>query len=81
MKHRFILATLVFCAANLFAHAQKSVPVLRPGDLVAVCGDSITEQKLYSLYNKTLAALHDAARPKPSGKFVFNKLKHTYAGI
>ena len=25
-------------------------PVLRSGDLVAVCGDSITEQRLYSLY-------------------------------
>ena len=28
----------------------RAEPVLRDGDLVAVCGDSITEQKLYSLY-------------------------------
>ncbi len=25
-------------------------PLVRPGDLVAVCGDSITQQKLYSVY-------------------------------
>ena len=30
-------------------HAQKS-DALQSGDLIAVCGDSITEQKLYSLY-------------------------------
>jgi len=32
------------------AAAPAAAPVLRSGDLVAVIGDSITEQKLYSLY-------------------------------
>ena len=54
---RSLLATLALGLAAPFAlHAAPDVapvataPVLRSGDLVAVCGDSITEQKLYSLY-------------------------------
>ena len=42
-----------FFALVLALAAIPSLPaasILRSGDLVAVCGDSITEQKLYSLY-------------------------------
>lgn len=44
---RLIAVTALFCAPVLSRSAE---PALRPGDLVAVCGDSITEQRLYSLY-------------------------------
>lgn len=41
----------LLCAITLSLVAPlRSAAVLRDGDLVAVCGDSITEQKLYSLY-------------------------------
>jgi lysophospholipase L1-like esterase len=42
---RCIIVALVVCAASICARAQ-----LQKGDFVAVCGDSITEQKLYSVY-------------------------------
>lgn len=41
------LSAFIFAAATLSASAQNS---LKPDDHVAICGDSITEQKLYSLY-------------------------------
>lgn len=44
---RAIIAVLVLAAAPVFA---VETPGLRPGDLVAVCGDSITEQRRYSLF-------------------------------
>ncbi|MFA6293300.1 MAG: GDSL-type esterase/lipase family protein [Victivallales bacterium] len=40
-----LFAALFIVAACLFA-----APLLQPGDLVAVCGDSITQQKVYSVY-------------------------------
>lgn len=43
----WLAALSLFAAASL---SRAAGPVLREGDLVAVCGDSITEQKLYSLY-------------------------------
>lgn len=42
-------------------HAQKAAE-LQSGDLVAICGDSITEQKLYSLY---MAAYFLLCQPAP----------------
>src|SRR3954463_14263779 len=44
---RLVLALVVFCALATNAPAQNQ---LQKGDFVAVCGDSITEQKLYSVY-------------------------------
>jgi lysophospholipase L1-like esterase len=48
---RFVLiaAVLCFSVLGLVAHAEEAA-ALKPGDYVAVIGDSITEQKLYSLY-------------------------------
>jgi len=40
-----VLSACLLAAVN-FSHAEG----LKPGDYVAVCGDSITEQKLYSLF-------------------------------
>jgi lysophospholipase L1-like esterase len=40
------LAVSFFAGAVFVLHAE---PVLQPGDRVAICGDSITEQKRYSL--------------------------------
>ncbi len=45
---RTLLAALALAVAS--APCLSAESVLRSGDLVAVCGDSITEQKLYSLY-------------------------------
>ena len=42
---RFYLVVLSFGAISLFASDD-----LRPGDVVAICGDSITEQGLYSAF-------------------------------
>lgn len=44
---RFVPVMLVVLALALGARAQNQ---LQKGDFVAVCGDSITEQKLYSVY-------------------------------
>ena len=42
---RFYLFVLTLGAISLFASDD-----LRPGDVVAICGDSITEQGLYSAF-------------------------------
>jgi len=50
MRHLFralVVACPLFALVN-FAAAEA--PVLKPGDHVAIIGDSITEQKLYSLF-------------------------------
>jgi lysophospholipase L1-like esterase len=48
---RSALALAVLCLASAAAPAQETArPVLRKGARVAVVGDSITEQKLYSKY-------------------------------
>ncbi len=46
---RRLLAALIL-VLSAGAVSLQAQPVLRSGDLVAVCGDSITEQRLYSLY-------------------------------
>jgi len=40
---------LTMASAGIPAHGQDT-PRLQQGDFVAICGDSITEQKLYSVY-------------------------------
>lgn len=45
MKIRAWIAVGLLLSATLLGQTK-----LRPGDLVAVCGDSITEQRLYSLF-------------------------------
>jgi hypothetical protein len=46
------MAALAACAASAVdvpcAHAESTV--LQSGDIVAVCGDSLTEQKVYSVF-------------------------------
>src|SRR5687767_12138893 len=42
-----LLALILVCFAPSQARAQEA---LKKGDFVAICGDSITEQKLYSVY-------------------------------
>ena len=44
------LCVLVLCLASACVHAQQGGQTLQKGDFVAICGDSITEQKLYSVY-------------------------------
>ena len=43
------MVILQFVTTVIPAFAQEA-PKLQPGDFVAICGDSITEQKLYSVY-------------------------------
>src|ERR1035437_521729 len=54
MTHLWKRAALIFTAAlaaTLWsAPAPAAEPPLKAGDLVAVCGDSITEQKIYSVF-------------------------------
>ena len=53
-------ATLVLLAIITLTSAARAQ--LQPDDLVAVCGDSITEQKLYSVYVQTYLL---ACKPQP----------------
>ena len=48
MKRIFLLSCLVLCLSVAMARAQDTG--LKDGDYVAVIGDSITEQKVYSLF-------------------------------
>ena len=48
LRQRLCLASVVLLGFTTQTRAAE--PVLRNGDLVAVCGDSITEQRIYSLY-------------------------------
>ncbi len=40
----------LFIAFSLFALKAFAAPVIEKGDVVAVCGDSLTEQKVYSVF-------------------------------
>ena len=40
----------IFIAFASFAPRTFAVPVIEKGDVVAVCGDSLAEQKVYSVY-------------------------------
>jgi hypothetical protein len=45
----------------------KAAPLLQSGDYVAICGDSITEQKIYSAYiEEYLIACQPVAKPQAS---------------
>lgn len=50
MKRRTSLCAALILALTFFSATYAAEPQLRQGDLVAVIGDSITEQRLYSLY-------------------------------
>lgn len=51
MKHIIVCLTILFIAHSAFASAEELV--LEKGDRLAIIGDSITEQKLYSKYIET----------------------------
>lgn len=46
----FFLVCCLTLGGALLAQGQPAKPALQNGDFVAVCGDSITEQKLYSIF-------------------------------
>lgn len=50
MKMPRFLFVLAGLAASVMALRAGETPALRAGDNIAICGDSITEQKLYSAY-------------------------------
>ena len=53
--HSFLAVLVIALSSHVFAEA----PVLEEGDRLAIIGDSITEQKLYSKYIETyLLACH-----------------------
>lgn len=56
---RLALALLAFTSITLYAEANK----LQPGDRVAICGDSITQQRMYSLYMEAYLLL---CQPQPN---------------
>ena len=64
--HRFCLA-LVACFA--LARPAAAEAVMKAGDYVAIIGDSITEQKLYSLYMEDYLLMCQPAR-RPAGHAV-----------
>jgi hypothetical protein len=45
-----VVASALVCASILFPLVVKSQTVLRDGDVLLICGDSITEQKQYSVF-------------------------------
>src|SRR3954466_13277400 len=59
MKRFLLLCLVLLVALSLPAPAGAH---LQPGDLVAICGDSITEQKLYSLFIEDYLLM---CQPKP----------------
>ena len=50
MLRRCALAAALLVCTPWIARSADNAPVLKPGDRVAIVGDSITEQKLYSKY-------------------------------
>jgi len=46
-------AALAFLVSLILSPASAHAQSLQPGDTVAICGDSITEQKMYSVYMQT----------------------------
>jgi lysophospholipase L1-like esterase len=49
MPRRFALLAASIALA-FSTHAFADAPVVKPGDELAICGDSITEQKIYSVF-------------------------------
>lgn len=51
-KRSFVLlaSAVVVAASTLVPLRAQETSSLQPGDFVAICGDSITEQKIYSVY-------------------------------
>lgn len=64
MKKRLLhfssLALLLAAAAPMRA---EDASILKPDDVVAICGDSITEQRLYSLFIEDYLQMCQAAQP------------------
>ena len=52
MKRLLFLLAMACCLLPSSAQAQKTDDLV-PGDYIAICGDSITEQKIYSAYMET----------------------------
>ena len=50
MKHSILF---LLCAVSLSTHARDAVPAIPANAKVAIVGDSITEQKLYSNFIET----------------------------
>jgi len=46
----FLVSIMLAMASTVTATRAQDTPRLRQGDFVAICGDSITEQRLYSMY-------------------------------
>ena len=49
-RRQRVLAFPRALAFTLFASAALAAPLIQKGDIVAVCGDSLTEQKVYSVF-------------------------------
>ena len=62
MKRLSLLAASLTVALLWFTAATAADPKLQPGDYVAVIGDSITEQQLYSLYIEDYLLMCQPAR-------------------
>jgi lysophospholipase L1-like esterase len=68
--HRLSRAlTALTLAATALARGQAPAPVLQPGDKVAICGDSITEQKKYSVYIEDYLLMCQPVRPVQAVQF------------
>ena len=58
-RRLFVVSVAALFFAMTFGRTEE--PLLRPDDLVAICGDSITEQARYSVFIATyLAACQEA---------------------
>jgi lysophospholipase L1-like esterase len=66
------LFTLVFAAPVLHADTiivRTGPAVLQPNDMVAICGDSITEQRIYSVYMEDYLLMCQPAKDLKSAQF------------
>jgi lysophospholipase L1-like esterase len=66
MKRYLIVLGLVFCSACV---ARAAEPSLKSGDFVAIIGDSITEQKLYSVFVEDYLLMCQPAGPLRIAQF------------
>lgn len=63
-----LLLTAAF-SAPLLAQEATSEPIVRANDIVAICGDSITEQRLYSLFIENYLQMCQPEQPITAVQF------------
>lgn len=61
---QFFALSFALIASSRFTHFVSAEPLVREGDVIAICGDSITEQKLYSVFMEDYLQMCQPAKVK-----------------